>query len=81
MRRLYTQIELFGDAINNLEAASKIWLKLYPDGHQNLAFVCRSLGRTYVKMGTPRQRLSASKRHWHSIAHRMEKRTPRLHLP
>jgi CHAT domain-containing protein len=47
---LYTQIELYGDAINNFESATKIWLKLYPDGHPNLAFVYRSLGQTYVKM-------------------------------
>jgi hypothetical protein len=47
---LYRQIELFGDAINNLESASKIWLKIYPNGHPNLGFVYRSLGQTYVKM-------------------------------
>lgn len=47
---LYTQIELYGDAINNLESASKIWLKLYPNGHPSLAFVYRSLGQTYVNM-------------------------------
>lgn len=47
---LYTQIDLYGDAINNLEAASKIWLTLYPSGHPNLGFVYRSLGQTYVKM-------------------------------
>ncbi|HMJ68041.1 MAG TPA: CHAT domain-containing tetratricopeptide repeat protein [Cyclobacteriaceae bacterium] len=47
---LYTQIELYGDAINNLEAASKIWLNLYPNGHPNLGFVYRNLGQTYMKM-------------------------------
>jgi tetratricopeptide (TPR) repeat protein len=48
---LYTQIELYGDAINNLESASKIWKNLYPDGHPNIGFVYRNLGQTYVKMG------------------------------
>lgn len=47
---LYTQIELYGDAINNLEAASKVWLNLYPNGHPNLGFVYQSLGQTYKNM-------------------------------
>jgi tetratricopeptide (TPR) repeat protein len=55
---LYTQIELFGDAINNLEDASKIWLKLYPNGHPNLGFVYRSLGQTYVNMGNSKLALT-----------------------
>jgi len=55
---LYTQIELFGDAINNLESASKIWMNIYPNGHPNIGFVYRSLGQTYVKMGNSKLALT-----------------------
>lgn len=48
---LYRELELYGDAINNLETAAKTWKKLYPDGHQNEAFVHRLLGQTYFNMG------------------------------
>lgn len=48
---LYTEIELYGDAINNLESASKIWQKIYPAGHPSVGFVNRNLGRTYFLMG------------------------------
>jgi tetratricopeptide (TPR) repeat protein len=48
---LYRELELYGDAINNLETAAKIWKKIYPDGHHNEAFVFRILGQTYFNMG------------------------------
>jgi CHAT domain-containing protein len=46
----YTQLELYGDAINHFEEAKKIWEKIYPNGHPNIAMVVRNLGRTYSKM-------------------------------
>lgn len=55
---LYRQIELYGDAINNLEAASKIWQKIYPNGHASLGFVYRNLGQTYDKMGNSKLALT-----------------------
>jgi CHAT domain-containing protein/Tfp pilus assembly protein PilF len=48
---IYRQMELYGDAINNLETALKIWKSIYPGGHPNEAFVLSNLGQTYVKMG------------------------------
>jgi CHAT domain-containing protein len=49
---LYREIELYGDAVNNLEAALAIWKSTYPNGHPNEAFVQRNLGQTYFAMGT-----------------------------
>lgn len=46
----YTQLELYGDAVNHFEDAKKIWEKIYPNGHPNTAMVVRNLGRTYGKM-------------------------------
>jgi CHAT domain-containing protein/tetratricopeptide (TPR) repeat protein len=47
---LYRGEELYGDAINNLEAALKIWKANFPEGHPNQAFVLRNLGQTYFAM-------------------------------
>lgn len=48
---LYSSVELYGDAVNNLEAALAIWKKIYPAGHPNQAFVQRNLGQVYFNMG------------------------------
>jgi CHAT domain-containing protein/Tfp pilus assembly protein PilF len=48
---IYRQMELYGDAVNNLETALQIWKAIYPNGHPNEAFVLSNLGQTYVKMG------------------------------
>jgi CHAT domain-containing protein/Tfp pilus assembly protein PilF len=48
---LYGQLELYGDATNNLEAALAIWKAAYPSGHPNEAFVRRNLGQIYFSMG------------------------------
>lgn len=46
----YRQLELYGDAINNLETAKRIWEKIYPAGHPNLAIALSTLGKTYRQM-------------------------------
>jgi len=48
---VYRQMELYGDAVNNLESALKTWEKIYPQPHPTKAFVLFSLGETYLKMG------------------------------
>jgi CHAT domain-containing protein/Tfp pilus assembly protein PilF len=48
---IYSQLELYGDAITNFETALSIWRSIYPGGHPNEAFVLTNLGKTYVKMG------------------------------
>lgn len=47
---LYTRLELYGDAINNLESALAIWNKVYPNAHASKAFVLYNLGQTYEQM-------------------------------
>jgi CHAT domain-containing protein len=48
---VYRQMELYGDAVNNLESALKTWEKIYAQPHPTKAFVLFSLGETYLKMG------------------------------
>jgi CHAT domain-containing protein len=47
---LYSQIELYGDAINNFESALSIWNNVYPGAHPSKGFVLFNLGRTHEKM-------------------------------
>lgn len=46
----YRNLKLYGDAINNFEAAEGIWKTLYPSGHPNQAFALVNLGLTYAQM-------------------------------
>ena len=48
---MYSNLKLYGDAVNNFETALLIWRKIYPNGHPNEALVLSNLGSTYVKMG------------------------------
>lgn len=47
---LYSQLELYGDAIVNLESALDRWNTLHSGAHAGKAFVLLSLGTTYEKM-------------------------------
>lgn len=47
---LYSRQELYGDAVNNLEAALAVWNKVYTSDHPAKAFVLFSLGQTYERM-------------------------------
>lgn len=47
---IYQNLELFGDAINNLEAALDTWEKLIQQPNPRKAFVLNQLGYTYQQM-------------------------------
>lgn len=47
---LYSQLELYGDAIHNFEKALGIWEKVYTSPHPSTGFVLFNLGQTYQKM-------------------------------
>jgi tetratricopeptide (TPR) repeat protein len=47
---LYSQLELYGDAINNFESALTIWNSVYQEAHPAKGFVLFNLGRTHEKM-------------------------------
>ncbi|HEY0654184.1 MAG TPA: CHAT domain-containing tetratricopeptide repeat protein [Chryseosolibacter sp.] len=51
MGLVYRQLELYGDAVNNLESSLNIWEKLSAGPNQSKAFTLHSLGQTYSKMG------------------------------
>lgn len=48
---IYRNLELYGDAHNNLNDAMDIWKKLHPEGHPNEGFISVNIGRTYQQMG------------------------------
>lgn len=49
---IYTNLELYGDAINNFESALAIWEKVYPNQpHPTKAIALFNLGNIYNKMG------------------------------
>ena len=49
---IYRDMELYGDAVNNFDAALKIWEKVYPNApHATKAIALYNLGQTYVRMG------------------------------
>jgi CHAT domain-containing protein/Tfp pilus assembly protein PilF len=49
---IYRDLELYGDAVNNFEAALKIWEKIYPNKPTpTKAIALYNLGQTYLKMG------------------------------
>lgn len=51
MGLVYLKLELYGDAVNDLEASLATWEKLYPGAHHAKAFTLHSLGKTYSQMG------------------------------
>ncbi|MEO5980462.1 MAG: CHAT domain-containing tetratricopeptide repeat protein [Chryseolinea sp.] len=51
---IYTNLELYGDAINNFESALRTWEKIYTKAHPTKAFLFFNLGETYLKIHNPK---------------------------
>ena len=47
MGLVYSQLDLYGEAVNDFETALNIWNKVYPNAHPSKGFVLLNLGVTY----------------------------------